>query len=69
MINTAFVTQIVLCEAPYCLAILYYIYVQHERSLPLHITLLQWSKSLFEVVRVNHVHTTSIAQFRLRICR
>ena len=30
----------------------------------LHITLLQWSKNLVEVLCVSHVHTTSTAQFR-----
>jgi len=31
---TPITTQTVLCEAPYCLALLHYIHVQHERSLP-----------------------------------
>ena len=58
--NTVFTTQTVLCEAPYCLALLYYIHVQEERSLPL-----QWSKQLVEVLSVSLVHTTSATQFRL----
>ena len=58
--NTVFTTQTVLCEAPYCLALLYYIHVQQERSLPL-----QWSKQLVEVLSVSLVHTTSATQFRL----
>jgi len=32
--NTIFITQMVLCEAPYYLASLYYIHAQHEKSLP-----------------------------------
>ena len=32
--NTAFITQTVLCEAPYCVASLYYIHAQHKKSLP-----------------------------------
>ena len=58
--NTVFTTQTVLCEAPYCLALLYHIHVQEERSLPL-----QWSKQLVEVLSVSLVHTTSATQFRL----
>ena len=32
--NTVFTTQTVLCKAPYSLALLYYVHVQHKRSLP-----------------------------------
>ena len=42
-----------------------FIHVQHEESLLLHITLLQWSRKLAEVLSVNHVHTTSAARFRI----
>ena len=32
--NTAFINQTLLCKAPYCLALLYYIHAQHDKSLP-----------------------------------
>ena len=64
--NTAFTTQTVLCEALYCLALLYYIHVQHERSLPFTYNPASVvKKKLVEVFRVSHVHTTSTPQFRL----
>ena len=52
------------CEAPYCLALLYYIHVQHKRSLPFTYNPASVLKKS-EVLRVSHVHTTSTAQFRL----
>ena len=55
--KTAFITQAVLCEDPYCLASFQYIHVHHEKTSFLHRTLLQWSKELAEVLRVSHVHS------------
>ena len=60
--TTAPGTQIVLqYEAPYCLASLHYIHVQHKKAYLLHITLLQWPKELAEVFRVAMSRTTSAA--------
>ena len=64
--NTAFTTQTVLCKAPYCLALLYYIHVQHENSLPFTYNLTSVCNELAEVLHVHHVYTTSLPNLNCR---
>ena len=55
--NTAFITQTVLCKAPYRLPSLNLLHhAQHKKAYLLHTTLLQWSKELAKILCVGHVH-------------